>query len=172
MPGMPFNQMILFPVTLTLHTTDAGLRMYTTPIREIAKLHRGKRQWQDHALKSGETLSVATGAELLHIEAELGVGDCETCGFMVRGVPVTYNAKKQELACLDKTAPLQMVDGKIALELIVDRTSIEIFGNHGRMYMPMGVQLADKPKSVSIFTTGGDTKIKSLNVHELESIWP
>jgi len=41
---------------------------------------------------------------------------------------------------------LKQVDGKIHLELLVDRTSIEIFGNDGRVYMPIGVILADNSK--------------------------
>ena len=38
-PGMPFNQMIGFPVVLTLHTTDEGLRMFAYPVKEIEKLY-------------------------------------------------------------------------------------------------------------------------------------
>ena len=60
---------------------------------------------------------------------------------------------------------------KIRLELLVDRTSIEIFGNDGRIYMPMGVILADNSKSLEIFTKGGNTKVKFLEVYELCSVW-
>jgi len=59
----------------------------------------------------------------------------------------------------------------IRLELLVDRTSIEIFGNDGRVYMPMGVILADNPESLEIFSEGGNTRIRSLEVYELDSVW-
>ena len=66
---------------------------------------------------------------------------------------------------------MKPVDGKIKLEILVDRTSIEIFGNGGRMYMPMGMILADNPKSLEIFTKGGNTEIESLTVFQLRSAW-
>ncbi|MBN2130376.1 MAG: GH32 C-terminal domain-containing protein [Sedimentisphaerales bacterium] len=171
MPEMPFNQMILFPVNLTLRTTGAGLRMHAEPAREIATLHRHRRQWQNRTLEPGQGLRVDTRAELFHIQAELGVRDCRSCELTVRGVPVVYNAETRELICRDKKAPLQPVEGRIHLELIVDRTSIEIFGNHGRVYMPMGVHLVDKPTALELSATGGDARIESLNICELQSIW-
>ena len=108
---------------------------------------------------------------LFHIQAELDVRDCQSCSFTISGVPVVYNVETQELACQDKKAPLKTVNGRVYLELIVDWTSIEIFGNHGRVYMAMGMQLGDKPNSLQMFTVGGETRIESLKVYELESIW-
>ena len=90
---------------------------------------------------------------------------------MIRDVPVVYNVEKQELSCQGKKAPLKQVDGKISLEILVDRTSIEIFGNGGKMYMPIGVILADNPKTLEIFTRGGNTEVESLEVHRLRSAW-
>ncbi|MHC4569940.1 MAG: GH32 C-terminal domain-containing protein [Planctomycetota bacterium] len=92
---------------------------------------------------------------------------------MIRDVPVTYNAEKQELACEGKKASLKPVDGKIRLEILVDRTSIEIFGNNGRVYMPMGAILADNPKppELLIFTEGGNTEVESLDIIQLRSAW-
>jgi fructan beta-fructosidase len=63
------------------------------------------------------------------------------------------------------------VNDKIRLELLVDRTSIEIFGNDGKIYMPIGVILVDNSKSLEIFTKGGNTEVKSLEVYELRSVW-
>ena len=42
---------------------------------------------------------------------------------------------------------------------------------NGRMYMPMGVILADNSKSLEIFTKGGNIKVESLDVYKLASIW-
>ncbi len=171
MPQMPFNQMMLFPVTLTLRTTEEGPRMFARPIREIEKLHKKQWRWKNKTLKPGENLLSGVSGELFHIRAELQVGDIREIGFIVRDIPVVYNVRKQELSCQKKTASLQPVDGKISIELLVDRTSIEIFGNDGRVYMPIGVILADNSKSLEIFTKGGNAEVKSLEVYELHSAW-
>jgi len=171
MPGMPFNQMMLFPVKLTLHTTEEGPRMFAEPIREIEKLHAKQWRWENKILKPAENLLSGISGELFHIRAELKVGDVRQTGFVIRDIPVVYDVQKQQLSCQNKTAPLKPVDGKIRLELLVDRTSIEVFGNDGRIYMPIGVILAGNPKSLEIFTKGGDTEVQSLEVFELSSIW-
>ncbi|MHC4116911.1 MAG: glycoside hydrolase family 32 protein [Planctomycetota bacterium] len=172
MPGMPFNQMMLFPVTLTLNSTDEGIRMFAEPVREVKSLHRRRsRQWKNTTLKPGDNLLSGLSAELVHIQAELRVDKADETGFVIRDVPVVYDVEKQELSCRGKKAPLKPVDGKINLEILVDHTSIEVFGNDGRMYMPMGVILADNPKSLEIFTRGGNTEVESLEVFRLRSAW-
>jgi len=171
MPDMPFNQMMLFPVTLTLHTTEEGPRMFAEPVREIEKLHKKQWQWKNKTLKPGDNLLSDVSGELFHIRAELQIGDIREIGFIIRDIPVVYNVRKQELTCQGKTASLKPVDGGIRLELLVDHTSIEIFGNDGRVYMPIGVIPADNSKSLEIFTKGGNTEVKSLEVCELNSAW-
>jgi len=172
MPDMPFNQMMLFPVTLRLQTTEEGPRMFAEPIREIEKIQKRKRQWKNKILKPEDNLLSGLSGELFHIQAELKIDDdVQETGFVIRGVPVVYNVKKQQLSCQKKTASLKPVNGKIRLEILVDRTSIEIFGNNGRVYMPMGVILADNSKSLEIFTKGGNTQVESLIVYKLGSVW-
>ena len=172
MPDMPFNQMMLFPVTLRLQTTEEGPRMFAEPIREIKQIQRRKRQWKNKTLKPGDNLLSGLSGELFRIQAELKIDDdVEETGFVIRDVPVVYNVKKQQLSCQKKTATLKSVNGKIRLEILVDRTSIEIFGNNGRVYMPMGVLLADNSKSLEIFTKGGNTQVESLIVYKLGSVW-
>jgi len=171
MPDMPFNQMMLFPVTLTLNTTEEGPRMFAQPVREIENLHGRKWQRKNRTLKPEDNLISKVSSELCHIRAELKVNDVQEIGFVVRDVPVVYNVKKQELSCQGNTASLKPVDGKISIELLVDRTSIEIFANDGRVYMPVGVILADNSKSLEIFTKGGNTGVESLEVYELNSAW-
>ncbi|UCC99304.1 MAG: GH32 C-terminal domain-containing protein [Phycisphaerales bacterium] len=172
MPDMPFNQMMLFPVTLRLQTTEKGPRMFAEPIREIEELHEQQWRWKNKVLVPGQNLFSQIQGELFHIRAQMRLEDARETGFVVRDVPVTYNTEKRELSCQGKAARLTPVDNKIRVELLVDRTSIEIFGNDGRVYMPMGVILADNSKSLEIFTKSGNVVLETLEVFELNSAWP
>jgi len=171
LPGMPFNQMMDFPVELTLHSTEEGIRMFAYPVEEIEKIHGKKHSWKDKVLEPGENLLSGIQGELFDINAEFAVGEAAECGFVIRGVPVTYSVEEQRLSCRGEEAPLKPVDGKIRLRILVDRVSIEIFGNDGRIYMPMGAILADESKTLEVFTKGGDVKLTSLEVYQLKSIW-
>jgi fructan beta-fructosidase len=170
-PAMPFNQCMLFPVELTLRTTDEGSRMFALPVREVATLHKTKHQWKNRTVKPGENILKDLRGELFHIIAELEPGDAKQIGFNIRGTSVTFDAEANALACLDKTAPLKPVAGKIKLELLIDRNSIEIYANDGRIYMPIGKILPEENKTIGLFTEGGDLKIGSLEAHQLDSVW-
>jgi fructan beta-fructosidase len=157
MPGMPFNQMMLFPVTLTLRTTDEGIQMFARPVRELNKLHKRRLcQWQYVPFKHGNDLLSDLSVELIHINAVVQLQEATEVGFVIRDIPVVYDVEKQELSCLGNKATLKPVNGKIQLELLVDRASIEIFGNDGRVYMPVGVILADNSQTLKIFAKGGN----------------
>lgn len=176
MKGMPFNQQMLFPVSLTLRTTDEGIRMFAEPVEEIEKIHGKKKAWKGEILEPGQNLlagieGLAPGGDLFHIIAEFNVGEQSEFGFVIRGTPVVYNVEKNEISCKGKNAKLKPADGKIRLEILVDRTTIEIFGNDGRVYMPMGGILPEDNKNLEVFTKGGDTVIELLEVYKLRSAW-
>jgi len=170
-PDMPFNQMMNFPVELTLRNTEEGIRMFAEPVEEIKQLYDKKHTWEDTTLKEGENLLEGISGELFDIHAEFIPGNAAEFGFVIRGVPVTYNAKEQQLTCKDCQAVLNPRNGKIRLRILVDRTSIEIFGNDGGIYMPIGVIPPDENRSLEVFSKGGSVKVNSLNVYELHSVW-
>jgi fructan beta-fructosidase len=168
-PGMPFNQMMTFPVELTLRTTDDGVRMFANPVREIEKLHAKKHAWKDVAPPAGPLPGV--DGELFHIKAEFDPRGAGEVGLDVRGVPVVYDAKKQMLTCGKASAPLKAVGGKVRLEILADRTSLEIFANDGRVYLPVGVTPAASARGVRVITRGNPPHVTSLEIYELRSAW-
>ncbi len=170
-PEMPFNQMMNFPVELTLRTTEEGIRLFAEPVREIELLHGKRHAWFDETVRENENLLKGISGDLFHIRAEFEVGNARDFGFKIRGIPITYDVQGQKLACKEKSAPLKPAAGRIRLEVLVDRTSIEIFANSGRIYMPIGVIPPDDDKSLRVFTTGAETRINSLEVWELRSAW-
>jgi len=171
MEGMPFNQQLLFPVELTLHTTDEGLRMFACPVKEIESIHAKEHTWTDVQLKPGQNILAGVKGDLFDINAEFETGDADEFGFLINGFSVKYNVDKNQLSCGDSKAKLKTVDGKIRLRILVDRVSIEIFANNGRIYMPIRAIPEVNERMLEAFTKGGNVKISYLKIHELKSIW-
>ncbi len=169
--SMPFNQMMDFPVELTLRTTDAGVRMFAEPVKEIEKLHGKAHAWTDAKLEPGANLLEGIEGDCFDIRAEIELGEAREVGFVIRGVPVTYDAKRERLACEKKKVDVNPVDGKLRLQLLVDRMSIEIFANDGAVYMPKSTIPADGNRSLKIFAKGGGATVTALSIHEIQSIW-
>ena len=169
-PNMPFSQMMNFPVELTLRTCPGGIHLFAEPVKEIERLHDGKHAWQDVTIEEGRNLLGDLSGELFHIRGEFEIGEAEEFGFTVRGTPVAYNVPAQQLVgrC---SAPMKAPRGRVRLELLVDRTSIEVFAGGGRIYMPIGTLLPEDDRTIGVFTRGGPTRLKSLEVFPLRSAW-
>jgi len=170
-PGMPFNQMIGLPVELKLRTTAEGLRLTAMPVKEFAALRGKSHKIEARSLNPGDNPLAEIKGELLDLETEFEPGDAAEVGFNLRGISVSYDVKNQVLACNGRVEALKMEAGKIRLRLMVDRTTIDIFGNDGRLYMPMVVFAAEDNRSLVAYTKGGSAKIISLEVYELTSAW-
>jgi fructan beta-fructosidase len=171
-PGMPFNQMMGIPVELTLRRLDGELQLCANPVQELRSLRVKSFKKKPQLLRPGDNPLRDVEGELFDIEAELAIGQATELGFNLRGVPLAYDVVRQELACKGQKAPLRPEDGKIRLRLLVDRTSLELFGNNGRIYMTVGVIMPEENRSLEVYAKGNDARIESLKVHELKSAWP
>jgi sucrose-6-phosphate hydrolase SacC (GH32 family) len=61
----------------------------------------------------------------------------------------------------------------VTLEIITDRQSVEIYGNLGQLYMPVGSTAYPATNTLlSLTSQGGSPLFNSLEVNKLESVWP
>ena len=108
---------------------------------------------------------------LFDIEAVLEVGEAKTVGIDVRGHRVEYSVAAKELTALGSKAPLEPEDGLIALRILVDRTSVEVFANAGRVQIANCFLPDEENRDLSVYARGGTAKAPSVAVWELRSIW-
>ena len=104
--------------------------------------------------------------------AVLGPRERLAFGFEIGGVTIAYEADTQTITCQDKSAPLPPEDNAIRLRVLVDRGSLEIFGNRGAVCTVIAVDPTDTPPTLAVFARNGTIKLSSLEVHEVKAIWP
>jgi len=167
-PDMPFNQQMCFPCKLTLKTTPEGIRLFRQPVREIENLHQKEHHWNNETIKSEENL---LSGDLFGIRAEFELGKATEFGFVVRGEKVQYKVADNQLSCLGRSATLKPIGDKIRLQILVDRTSIEVFGNDGRISLSSCFLPNLDNKNLGVYADGGDAKIASMDIFELRSAW-
>ena len=170
-PEMPFNQQMSFPCKLTLRTTAEGIRLHREPVAEIETLHAYTHAWSNIALKPGEDLLAGLTGELFDIRAEVALNDASAVGFKIRGEDVRYDVAEMQLTFLERSGPLVPQDGKIRLHILVDRISIEAFGNNGELSMTSYFLPELDNADIGIYAEGGTATLVSLKVHELKSAW-
>jgi fructan beta-fructosidase len=169
-PGCAWNQQMTLPCELTLRSTAEGPRMFAWPVKELDALHGTKHLWKEVTLTEKDNPLAKVRAALCDIRATLSIGKTEEVRFTIHGVPVVYDVKKQTLRCKGVTAPLPAAGGKVRLRLLVDRGSIEIFGNEGAVVLSVAALAAEKDRGLELTASGGPAQA-ALEVIEMRSAW-
>ena len=178
-PDMPFNGQLNFPCELSLKTYLEGIRLIRNPVKEIELLHEKGETYENKNLIPGLNKNLVKGikGDCLHIKGSFKLKTANSFGFVVRqskksnGIEIRYDATKNTLSCLGKSVVLEPEDGKIQLEILLDRTSIEIFGNEGKVVMSSCYTAEPDAKSLVLYNTGGELLVEKLDIYPLKSIY-
>lgn len=171
-PRMPFNQQMSLPCVLTLHALDDSILMYRYPVREIESLRsKTLRKMKDQPLAPDKNALAEVKGDLFDIDAEFALGDAKEIVFTVRGQTLRYDVSRRILRVMNNEAQLAPVGDRIKLRIVVDRTSLEVFGNDGRVSFTSFFVADPQLKELSLTAVGGTASIVTLDVHELKSTW-
>ena len=174
--GMPFNQQMSFPATMTLRTTPNGLHLYRWPIKEISNLYTSTRTLSNLSPEAATEKLADFEAELVDVTVEFEPRQSKTVTLTVRGYPLTYNVATKAFVggyfnkIRNHTLPAPLVKGKVSLRVLVDRGSIEMFANHGYAVATTYLLPDAKNKGVSV-AADGNARITKLTVNALKSSW-
>ncbi|MET9274339.1 glycoside hydrolase family 32 protein [Kribbella sp. NPDC003557] len=165
-PNMPFNQQVSIPCDLTLHRTADGLRMFRTPVPELASLERTRHTWPSRVLSVDSPWRIGTAWPLLRITCDVAVPADGELAFDICGTRVTVTSGR--IAVLDGEQPT--ITPLTKLDILVDTTSVEVFANDGEASLTACVQPGHF--ELTLTASGADCAIERLDVAELEAIWP
>ena len=87
------------------------------------------------SLRPGENPLKEVATDLLDIRAEIEPGDAAAVVLKLHGERVQYDVKKKEIECGGKKANLEPSGGRIKLQVLLDRASLEVFGSGGQRCM-------------------------------------
>jgi fructan beta-fructosidase len=178
-PGMPFNGQMTFPCELTLRTTKNGPVLCKNPIEAIATLHDKDFIKKDKNIIPGIKGNLIGGisGEAFHFKAKFNPKDSDGFGMLIRngkketGTEIRYESAKKILDCLLGKALVEPKNGIIELEILVDRSSIEIFANNGEIVLSSCFTPNDDDKDYTLWTQGGELLVQEIAVYELKPGW-
>jgi sucrose-6-phosphate hydrolase SacC (GH32 family) len=170
-PQMPFNHQMSFPCELKLRRFPEGLRLTRTPVEQIEALYEKPYEFSNVDLEDVPTPFPGLNYDLLDLRAELQPGSAAEVTLRIRGQAITYRPKEKKLIVQGREAPLEPIDGRIALRVLLDRTSLEVFANDGRVSITNCFLPRSTDKGVEASATGGAARIVSMTAHDLKSAW-
>jgi fructan beta-fructosidase len=184
-PAADHRGTMAVPRAYGLRDVEGGLRLVQHPV-----LPRRPPSYVEasRALDPGvHALPREARGRHLDIEIALDPGISDSCGLVVRqgdgeGTVVGYDATTHELF-VDRTAsgdvafspafpavhraPLRLRDGEVTLRVVLDSTSVEVFGADGEVVLTDQVFPAPDSDGVALFAAGGPARLRSLRVTHL-----
>lgn len=171
-PDMPFNQQMSFPCELSLSRTPKGLRIRRTPIEEIQTLYHEILSLDAFQLTNAVKAFPEAEGSLFDIEMQIQASPATFFGMKIYGHDVRYDLTNKVIRCAACEAPLSFSpEGLLEIRVLVDRTSVEIFGNQGTLSMSLCFVPETNTTTPEIYAEGGEVSIQSLTIRTLQSIW-
>ncbi len=170
-PDMPFNQQMTFPTELTLERVGGELVVRRLPVREIEALHEAGYGWSDTVIAPGGNPFVDLAGELWDLELTIAPEQAAAVTLAVRGEPICFDAVAGTLSCLERS--VNVAPGRpLNLRVLVDRTSLEVFVNHGEAVMSSCFLPPADDRGLGLTAEGGAARLLWADVHALGSAWP
>jgi len=168
-PDMPFNQTFTVPTNLTLHTTEDGVRMFATPIKELEQLRKpNPKTAANRKLTAAAPLTFDVKDQLFDIVVTLRMGTASKAVLQFGENRATYDFGARKL----DEMPLNMTGGRVTFRVLVDRPMYELIGGGGACYKTSGRRDMGKPIGrISLTAEGGSLTVESLKAYEMSSIW-
>jgi levanase len=178
---------------MALRTIDGRIRLTSQPVSSVTSLR------QPHAVSaSGITvkdtskalIGPAAKGKALDIQATFSLKDADRFGLKVRTgangeeTVIGYDTTTQELyvdrthsGAVDfnstfpgiQTAPLKAKNGKVKLRILVDWSSVEVFGGSGEAAITDQIFPDPASQGVEVFAENGSVKLDKAIVWHLDS---
>ncbi len=171
-PSMPFNNCMTFPCEMTLKTFSGEVFLCASPVKEIEQLYGEVEHLQPVSLLAGEKYTRLIEGNLYDIYLKIGNPYKGSFTISFFGVEISCNGDRNELKCLDNSAPLESYNDCIDLRILIDITGIEIFINGGKAFMAIGYIQDTNINRVEIEAVEKDIVLKEARIAELNAIWP
>ncbi|WP_433455084.1 GH32 C-terminal domain-containing protein [Streptomyces sp. CA-142005] len=192
-PTSPWRSAQSVPRQLALRTVDGRIRLTSEPVDSLTSLR------QDHPATASDVtvkntsqplIGPAAEGKALDIEATFSLKDAARFGLKVRTgaggeeTVIGYDTTTQELY-VDRTnsgavdfsdafpgvqrAPLKARNGKVKLRILLDWSSVEVFGGSGEAVITDQIFPDPAAQGVQVFAENGSVKLDQAGVWHLNS---
>lgn len=179
MPSKPHSWAgaLTLPRELTL-SCEGNVLM--NPARELTAL-RGEQQSFDAVSVRNQRQVLTDGEQELALTLSVAASDAERYGIVIGTAARLYVDNQTHRLVLERfsedpglcgcrSVPLPEAD-ILSLRVFIDRSSLEVFVNHGEACLTSRIYPTDGQRSVTLFAEGGLAQFGAAQAWKLESIW-
>lgn len=179
------------PRSVGLKTFPEGIRLIQTPIKELETLRISRRHAGEHTFEGiWKTASISTSRNTYEMIVEFENESAEEIGIKLcvgknQKAIAGYSFKREELYVDRRSSGLVSFTGlfpqinkgilpnrnnKLKLHIFVDNCSVEVFANDGESVISSKIFPDPQGTGIEFFSSGGQVKIKSVDLWELAPV--
>lgn len=185
-PTWPWRGQMSIPRDLSLRTTAAGIRLFQQPAAAINayldKLPATKKMREQSIVLNNKEQSLSSehrfNTNTNWIDATFTTNTATDFGLKIAAqkngtaVVIGYNTRRHELYITDGKATdgmtVQPAKNKIRLQVLLDRSSVEVFVNDGEKVLTTLVFPDKDATGLSVFAENGKVQLDTLKVWSLD----
>ncbi|RUT41448.1 glycoside hydrolase [Paenibacillus anaericanus] len=178
------------PRVLSLTDRGEGVTLTQMPVREMEQLRKESMRWNDVTVTPETPFMHKVNEDLLEIEADIDIQSSEEIRLELKSsgeseIVIGFDPERQWLF-IDRSksgvtdfhssfaikhgAGMAALNGKIKLNIWLDRNSVEVYADHGLVALTDQI-FPDAPiENVEVSTQSGQVVLNSLQIHTLKSI--
>ncbi|MGH9837403.1 MAG: glycoside hydrolase family 32 protein [Blastocatellia bacterium] len=192
-PSETWRGAMSLPRVLSLKKFPDGIKLVQQPIvaSRVNRLISQQLSGEGVASINSFLPSMFAGGDAMDIEAEFEVGAASEFGIKVRKgeteeTIIGYDAARQQLF-IDRTksgevgfkpgfpgrhaAPMKPTGNKIRLDIFVDRSSVEVFGNDGEVVLTDRIFPRGRSRGLELYEVGGKANVIGFSIAKVKSVW-
>jgi fructan beta-fructosidase len=194
-PTTPWRGQMTIPRRLSLRTTPDGIRLFQEPVDSLQELHEQSFEFRSQTVDQlNRKLShVAYGkGHTVEIQSTIPLGGVQEVGWILlardgTSTIVGYDTRRGQLF-VDRThsgvvgfnkafpvrtaAPLLLRGSPLRLRILLDRCSIEVFAEGGRIAMTNLIFPPADAHEIQMYSKGSDPGPILLKVSKIRSVYP
>lgn len=182
------------PKTLSLKTYLEGVRLVQAPVTELNSLRNTASTWGTTVITPGTNILSGLSSDSFEIEAEFqaSTSTAYEFGFKVRGsatqhTTIGYIRGSSQMfvdrapsgttnfgggfSALHAAYMAPDANGKVKLRFYVDRDSVEVFGNDGKVMISDLIFPDRNSRSLELYTNDGNVTLTSLKYYPMKKAW-
>jgi len=170
-PGMSFKSLMLLPTELTLQTTKNGLRLFNNPIKEVNKIQTELFQRNSIPVnEANELLRQYNNSDCLRIQFTIKLSHATDAGLSLYGQQLLQYDINHNRVNGVFYSPEDMTSMEISADIIIDKTSVEVFIDNGAYSYSMERRVNNNNDEGFRFR-GNNIEVRNLKVYSMNSIW-
>ena len=170
-PGMPFNSCMLLPTELQLKTTKNGIRMFSSPVKEIEALQGIPSKWENlSAGEANEKLKEFSDSDCLRIKTTFKMTHATDAGFSWLGQQlIRYDMNQNQINGVFYSPLDDIGSMELTADIFIDKTVIEVFIDGGAYSYSIERRFNENKDGFRFW--GHEVEVKNLEVYPMQSIW-